>query len=237
VNQRWPADGRVRSVQYGDGNIQILVQDEAGKFDLNTAPIEYISGLLRVLGIGGGDAAQMTGGILARRRQYAAALAPEAQAAANEGEAPLAAAARLPFAMVGELRLVAHLSPAVYDRVRPFLTVYTNSSRINLLTAPAPVLLALPGIRPDEIGAYIAARAALTVGQSNQELPQVSGINKFAENGELRAATIIATATTPDGAVFAREAVFALALERPRNPYTLLQWGQAPNIEQSAIGQ
>jgi type II secretory pathway component PulK len=179
----------------------------------------------------------VTNGVLARRRQYAAGLSDAAHAAAAEDETPLAAAARLPFATVSELRLAAQLPQAVYDRFRPFVTVYTNSARINLLTAPEAVLLALPGIRPDEVRAYIAAREALAAGQSDQDLPQISGVNKFAENGELRAATITATATTESGAIFSREAVYALALERARNPYTLLQWIQAPETEQHPGGQ
>jgi general secretion pathway protein K len=227
VSQRWPADGRARSVLYGDGSIEIRIQDEAGKLDLNTAPIELIVGLLRVQAVDGAQAANITSAVLARRQQYAASVA-EAQVAANEGEAPLAQAVRLPFATVSELRLVASLPQSTFERMRPFVTVYSNSARVNLLTAPAPVLLALPGVRPDEILAYVAARGMLSPGQTDQDLPQVAGLNKFAENGELHAVTITAVAATRGGARFAREAVYELALERPLNPYTLLQWLQAP---------
>jgi general secretion pathway protein K len=233
IGNRWPADGRARVIRYGGGTIEIHVQDEAGKLDLNMAPIELISGLLHVLALDA-DSPAMTGGILARRRQYAAGLV-QAQAAATQDETPLAASARLPFAMVSELQLVAHLPRSAYDRLRPFVTVYTSSERINPLTAPEPVLLALPGTRPDEVHAYVAARAALAAGQPDQGLPQVSGVDKFSENGELRAATITATATTAAGAVFSREAVFALSLERARNPYTLLHWVQAPDTEEPPL--
>ena len=231
VGNRWPADGRVRIVRYGGGSIDIRVQDEAGKLDLNAAPIELIVGLMHVLAIDDGSIANLTNAILGRRRQYAAGLTDAAKAAATEDETPLAAAVRLPFATVSELRLAAQPPQSVYDRLRPFVTVYTGSDRINTMTAPEAVLLALPGIRPEEVYAYVVARQALTAGDSDQTLPQISGINKFSENGELRAVTITATATTDRGAVYAREAVFALALERPRNPYTLLQWTQAPEAE------
>jgi general secretion pathway protein K len=215
VSQRWPADGRARLIRFGDAAIDVRIQDEAGKFDLNAAPIEFISGLLRVLAIDGGEAAAMTSGILARRRLYAAAALPaDEQEAASAQETLLAEAAHLPFATVSELRLAARLSEAVYERVRPFVTVYTNSARINLLTAPVPVLLALPGIRQDEVGAYVGARQVLAAGQSDQDLPQISGINKFTENGELRAVTIAATATTRDGAMFARERRIGVAGDR-----------------------
>jgi len=231
VGNRWPADGRARLVRYGGGSIDIRVQDEAGKLDLNAAPIELIVGLLHVLAIDDRSASNLTNAILARRRQYAAGLTDAAKAAAAEDETPLAAAVRLPFATVSELRLVARPPQSVYDQLRPFVTVYTNDDRINTMTAPEAVLLALPGIRPEEAHAYVVARQALTAGDTDQTLPQISGINKFSDNGELRAVTITATATTGRGAVFAREAIFALALERPRNPYTLLQWTQAPEAE------
>ena len=231
VANRWPADGRTRRIRYGGGTIEIHVQDEAGKLDLNAAPIELINGLVHALGIDDAAGAGVTNGIEARRRLYAAALSDADRAAASEDDTPLAAAVQLPFAEVSELRLAAQIPQSVYERLRPFVTVYTNSARINLLTAPQIVLLALPGLHPDEIQAYVAARNALAAGQSDQTLPQISGVNKFAENGELKAVTITATATTESGAVFSREAVYTLSLERVRNPYTLLQWGQAPEIE------
>jgi general secretion pathway protein K len=231
IINRWPADGRARFVSYGGGTIGIHVQDEAGKLDLNTAPIELISGLLHVLAIDAADSASIINGVLDRRRKYAAGLA-QAKLAATKDETPLAASARLPFAMVSEIQLAAHLPPRVFDRLQPFVTVYTNSEHINPLTAPEAVLLALPGTRPDEVHAYVAARAMLTAGQSSQGLPQISGLGQFGENGELRAATITATATTAAGAAFSREAVFALSLERARNPYTLLHWVQAPEAEE-----
>jgi general secretion pathway protein K len=230
IGNRWPADGRGRFVRYGDGIIEIHIQDEAGKLDLNMAPIELISGLLHTLALNEAYSAAVTGGILARRQQYAAGLAAANQAA-TEDETPWAAAARLPFPTVSELRLAAYLPQWVYDRLRPFVTVYTSSERLNVLTASEAVLLALPGIRPEEVHAYVVARTALPPGQTDQDLPQISGIDKYSENGELRAATITATATTAAGARFSREAVFALSLERARNPYTLLHWVQAPEIE------
>jgi general secretion pathway protein K len=231
ITNRWPADGRARFVHYGDGTIEVHVQNEAGKLDLNMAPIELISGLLHILAIDDADGASIISGILGRRCQYAAGLAQAKQAAIKD-ETPLAGTIRLPFAMVSELQLVAHLPHRAYDRLRPFVTVYTNSEHINPLVAPEPVLLALPGAHPDEVHAYVAARAMLTAGQPNQVLPQISGIGQFSENGELRAATITATATTAADAVFSREAVFALSLERASNPYTLLHWVQAPEVEE-----
>ncbi|MBV9553292.1 MAG: general secretion pathway protein GspK, partial [Alphaproteobacteria bacterium] len=39
VAQRWSADGRARRIAYSDGTINVRIQDEAGKLDLNAAPI------------------------------------------------------------------------------------------------------------------------------------------------------------------------------------------------------
>jgi hypothetical protein len=104
IINRWPADGRARFVSYGGGTIDIHVQDEAGKLDLNTAPIELISGLLHVLAIDDADSVSIINGVLDRRRKYAAGLA-QAKLAATKDETPLAASARLPFAMVSEIQL------------------------------------------------------------------------------------------------------------------------------------
>lgn len=50
-----------------------------------------------------------------------------------------------PFGSVAELRHVRDVTPEVYERVRPYLTV-CGSGHVNLMGASRPVLLSLPGM-------------------------------------------------------------------------------------------
>ncbi|HEX3864913.1 MAG TPA: hypothetical protein VHY35_24770 [Stellaceae bacterium] len=227
LTKRWPADGRTQTIAYAGGRIVAAINDEAGKLDLNTAPIEMIAGLLRSLAIDPAEARSLLDGIVARRQQFPLPKIGARSLAADPGEPPLFDAARRPFASVAELRLAAPLSQLSYERLRPFVTVYTRSTRVNPLTASLPVLLAIPGIRPAEAAAFIEARGKLVAGGPAQELPTIAGVDDFIESGDLRHATVTSVATTRAGVVYAREAVIALAQERPLTPFTILQWTQA----------
>ena len=75
-------------------------------------------------------------------------------------ETPYRAANR-PFTDVSELLLVRGVTPAVYARLRPFVTVLPDEVPINMNTAPAEVLMSLaPGIDRRTAELVIAARDA-----------------------------------------------------------------------------
>ncbi len=47
------------------------------------------------------------------------------------------------FDTVEELRLVRGVTPEVFERIRPFITIYSSEGKVNINTAPVPVLMAL----------------------------------------------------------------------------------------------
>ncbi len=57
-----------------------------------------------------------------------------------------------PFQEIAELRHVRGVSEELYDRIAPYLSV-RGAGRVNLLAAPRPVLLALPGIGEEAVRA------------------------------------------------------------------------------------
>jgi general secretion pathway protein K len=57
----------------------------------------------------------------------------------------------------GELRWILGITPVLHDRIAPFVTT-VGSGRINLRTAPRPVLLALPGMTEEAVELIIRAR-------------------------------------------------------------------------------
>jgi general secretion pathway protein K len=227
---RWRADGRPQPVLYGDGSAILSVLDEGGKIDLNSAPIELIAGLLDEFGIAPDERSAITNGILERRREFATpGLLMPSRADPATGTSGLD---KQPFADESELRLIPGVTRATYERLRPFVTVYSMSPTINPITATREVLLGIPGINPQEVGFFLAARdqAAASV-----EKPPLSGVDRYIRVADLGTATIVAVATTASGAVFTREAVALISSNLAVQPYRILRWRQP--LDSPAAGE
>jgi general secretion pathway protein K len=213
----WRIDGATHSLAYGDGAISVSVQDEGGKIDLNLAPPALLAGLFRTLGIA--DPEALAAAIQEWRRQHGAEAADE----------PLARTG--PFLALEQLRAVPGVTAAAYARAAPFLTVYTRRDRVDPLTAPAEVLLSLPGARPAEVDAFLAARDRL--GPVPGGLPALNGIGDFIAHAGLEVVTITAEGRTASGARFIRQAVVS-ASARGGAPYQILAWRQLAQPERPA---
>ncbi|HUZ75076.1 MAG TPA: hypothetical protein VMU87_18990 [Stellaceae bacterium] len=225
LSGRWRADGTTRTVRYNGSTVAIRVGDEGGKIDLNVAAADFIGDLLAELGIDGRQA--IVADILSRRQSFAAELPSFTTGRRLPGTDPGGVnRSVLPFATASELRLFTAISRADYERIRPYVTVYSQAPTVNPLTAPRAVLLAVPGVSAQQVDFLIAARAAASVGQP-ADIPRLSGVDRYVAPRDIPAATITATATTKAGASFAREAIVSLSLATPLQPFRIEQWGQA----------
>lgn len=78
-----------------------------------------------------------------------------------------------PFQNLSELAHVRELDPALYERVRPFLSL-NGPRRVNLMAAPRPVLLALPGVGQEVVAALerrrLQGRPLSTVASLSEDL-------------------------------------------------------------------
>jgi hypothetical protein len=114
------------------------------------------------------------------------------------------------------------MTPALYDQLAPYITVYSQSPMLNRQTASRVALLAIPNVSAGDVDALIASRGIPeTVAPA-----QLSAIARYTAIGNLRAATIIAQAHLPAGISFTREAVAAIALDLPSGPVQILRWRQ-----------
>jgi general secretion pathway protein K len=221
---RWRADGQIHIVDYDAATIAIRVFDEGGKIDLNAAPIEVIGGLLDEFGIAPDQRILVTKAILARRQVFAAAAA---KAATSErftfhGSSTYATNVdKLAFADVSELRLMPGMTRAIYDRVSPYLTTYSQNPTVNPLTAARATLLAIPGVGPDDADAAMAARL---YGDEAAPPPFAS---RYARVADPSMVTIEAEATTAGDTSFTRLAVAQISPDLPSQPVRILQWRQS----------
>jgi general secretion pathway protein K len=144
----------------GSANVTVTFVSEAARIDLNAAPKEMLAGLFAAFGVKGEDAVGYASRIVGWRT------APS-QNAPNTEEDGLYRSAGLnymprggPFAHVGELWLVYGLSPALIERVMPFVTVYSGMSKVNVRDAAPEVIAALPGMTPALLNSFLDAREA-----------------------------------------------------------------------------
>lgn len=76
------------------------------------------------------------------------------------------------FAELDELRHVLGMTPELYDAVLPYVTL-TGSGNINVNAAPAPVLLALPGMTPAAVRQLLELRASGVFARNLNELRDI----------------------------------------------------------------
>lgn len=142
--RRWLPDGRPYNWHFGEVQVQVKVVDEQGKVDLNGAQPNLLSGLFRAVGVERDQAERLAGAIVDWRdpdtlsqpsgggedRDYEAAELPYG-------------AKDAPFETQAELLQVLGMTPQIYARVAPHITVFTGRDQPDTAFAQAPVLAAM----------------------------------------------------------------------------------------------
>lgn len=220
----WPVDGSAREWSFGPGRVSIKVMDAAGRIDLNTGHRELWKGLLLSAGVENSrveelldaledwrdpdDEKQLNG---AERQDYLAA---------GRSWGPKNA----PFESVEELRQVLGMTPAVYRRIKPAVTVFSGQAGIDPAAASDSVLRALPGIDPAVIDDYLALRAEqVTQGLPPPPLP-VTG--PYLSQSKRVAYHIHVAARLDNGSAFSSETVIKTGGDNQSRelPYRQLVW-------------
>jgi len=172
---RWPVDGEVRRISFGGAVLQISVQDEFGKIDLNAADGSLLRQLLVANGLSFDNAASLVDKILDWRGPS------DLKRLHGANDADYAAAGYSyhprhgPFQTVDELRLVMGMTTELFRKIRPALTVYSKRPAIDTNTAPKEALLAYFPNQPDKVDALLKLREA-TSGVLDPALPHAGRI-------------------------------------------------------------
>src|SRR5262249_26977311 len=187
----------------------ITLQDEAGKIDLNLASDEMLQGLFEAVGLSPGDAARMVDRVVDfrdpdDRRRPAGAEDPDYIAAGHPQGAKNA-----PFESVEELLQVLGMTREIYERVAPYLSVYSRR-QVEPLSASPLVLEVLHRVAPDLLARLQAAR------QTGVGAPLLI---------RPRTVAVTAEASTSGGGFFIREAILQ-RFARPQQPFRILEWRQ-----------
>lgn len=171
--RRWVPDGREYRWRFGDADIALRIVDEQGKVDLDMADANLIAALLRQLGTDPQQAMRIAGAIVDWRD------ADALTQPAGGGEAPDYAAAgrdygpaNMPFESVAEVEQVLGMTPQLYARLAPLVTVYSGRAMPDPAYAPAEVRAAMgvPAVAPDLVagssGTYSIESRAIVRGRA-----------------------------------------------------------------------
>jgi general secretion pathway protein K len=207
----WQPNGRAYAWRFDGHEVQVRIIDETGKVDLNQAEAPLLSRLMQALGEppdtgdalaaaivdwrDADDLSQPVGG--AEDDDYAAAGRPYG-------------AKDAPFETIAELEQVLGMTPGLYARLAPFLTLYSGRGQPDATYAQGPVLVAM-GM---DATAWLAQREAAGAAGALQLVGTGSGTYSIESRARLadgREASL-------------RTVVRAGASPVPGSAYTLLRW-------------
>jgi general secretion pathway protein K len=213
AQQDWKPDGQTHITRIDGQEVAVTLTDEAGKIDLNGAPPALLQSLLQSVGVSAEHAGDLAQTIVAWR-------SPPPSGAGLQ--APLGTPpAHGPFRSIEALLQVPGMTPGLFRRISPLVTVYTGLPGVNTLIASAPVLSAIPGVSPQLAQAYVQQRQALQqAGQPVPALTQAGAYNVASLSGVIGVRSEVQLA---NGVGFTREAVVRIT-NQPGQPFQILSW-------------
>jgi len=165
------------SFRLGRANVAVNFISEAARIDINAVPPELLVNFFTILG------AQRQEAELYAERIEAWSTKPRPKstfvAAQDDEESLYRAAGRsygprgAPFAHIEELALVLDLPPALIERAKPYLTVYSGKPQIDVLDAAPEVVAAIPGMTPAVLNNLSEGRR---MGATTQSMAGVLGV-------------------------------------------------------------
>jgi general secretion pathway protein K len=213
-------DGTAEEWRDGTTRVAIETIDEAGKIDINQAPLDLLAGLFVAVGRSRDEALRLACVVVARRGGSVTGC-PEPPAGYDQPPP-----ARR-FAVPEELAQLPGFDDRLYAAIADDVTVATGATAIDPLGASRTVLLAIPGATADLVDAYISNRAMwrdlVSAGDTLQLMPAAPYL--MASPG--RDYTVTAIATTAAGTRFRADLQVRLT-ELPAHPYEVVAWRTPP---------
>jgi general secretion pathway protein K len=220
--KRWRVDGVPVSFTFKDTPMTLTVQDENGKIDLNAAGRETLVKVFQAADLGQSEAETFADRVLDWREANDLTHLNGSSDQDYRAHGTTYRPRHGPFQTVDELKLVLGMTAALFERLKPSLTVYSQRPLIDPETAPELALLTLPGMTKSLAQKTILERAG------KQSLP--SGQSRFVRPGVLdpllpldgRAFMIVATSQQGQNKLF-HEKVIRITHD-PARPFLVLMW-------------
>ena len=244
-----PLTERAFDIKLKTGAIRLRLSDEAGRIDINKAPVEVIAALLRAAGV---DDAEIVAKAIdsARTRNNGAApsqsnasapaqnnaVASPPGVASSTQNAPSGGGSSKPpaFTDVAQLRRIAGVTTDIVAAIAPLVTVF-GDEKVNAMTASGEVLAALPNVNRRQISAFLAARLSspLSEGQGKSLLGPASDFVNLQKKRS--AASVDITARLVDGYTESASATI-IVLPHDTLAYRVLRWSSYQADRQAETG-
>lgn len=160
--ERWRVDGVSYPLTYDGVKMTASIQDEDGKFDINNADANTLLPLFELAGVDSATATILADRIVEWRTPMTS---DDAHTLHGGTDADYAAAGLAwrprhnDFQSVSEVRLVLGITPTLYEKIRPALTVYSRDDSPDEDLAPPFVLKALYPGNSAQVSKILAAHA------------------------------------------------------------------------------
>jgi general secretion pathway protein K len=200
VQGAWAADGRLRVLRVGDAAIEVRVTNQSRKVNPNTASAPVIQALLGNLGVDAGKAAALARAIVDWRSTSAQSLSGGTKLSQYQAAGLPYGPANQLFDNVDDLGLVIGMTPALLNRMKPFLSIYREGDPQTPADLPVTV-----------------EQASAAAGDGWY----------FGSSGRVMVVVIDASSSGAKGGRFTRQAVVRLRAEASLDqaPYQILTWG------------
>ena len=219
--ERWAADGVPREWTYQDAAITITMNDEAGKIDINTASEALLRSLFQSQGLTPDEAVAMVDAMNDWRDQDTVKRLHGAEEAEYLAAGLKYKPANAPFQAIEELKLVLGMTPQIYERIAPLITIYSRQPGVYAQIASRAVLRAIPNVTDEQVDTYLQLREQARLAKA--ALPIFMAGAAYLSVGSGYITRLRAEARLPDGSSFVREAV-GRQLGNPKRFYAFLQW-------------
>ena len=219
---RFPRNGQPVRCNLGNGDwLNIAIEDEVGKVDLNTADERLIGAALLAAGVREDDISRYAQRILDYRdpdsdRRPLGAETEEYQAQGRT------APKNQPFDAIEEVEQVLGIPAGLAEALRPYVTIYSGQVTIDGNVAHRRLLAALSnrgfGIETDDLPRM-----------SRAPMRAISASELVSGAGGGRAFRVLAEAHTAQSAVFVREAIVEFVAARP-DAYVFWRWRKGSTV-------
>ena len=195
--RKFRADGTVYNWPFANCTVHISVRDEGSKINLNQAPEALLAALFTSVGVDPGEAQSLADAV-ADFRDPDNLVRPHGAEDADYRAAGLEWGPKnAPFQTIEELQQILGMTPEIYARVAPDLTVHSGGTAINPTLVSTRPTEPLPGILHH------------------------AGFKYFVDADAVAGYSIRVEAKSSRGAVFLREAVVQFL---PTGPYESYPW-------------
>ena len=154
----WPVDGRLHPWNFQGRLLWIGAAPEEARIDINQAKDEVLLGLIKSSGLEEDEALALRDAILDWKDKDSNRHAEGAEDRDYRSDGRPIGARDGRFLSVEELQQIRGMTPSLYKKLAGALTVDARQRTVNPAFASRKVLLAIPGVTPEQVDDYIQQR-------------------------------------------------------------------------------